>query len=278
MRLRSSAGSFVKGRCRATNLCEYCRALGVIETAEMLQVDALEGAAPAVYGVLTAREHLTRADCRDHLRKLVRAARIRFPSYQHHVQVEFQRRGALHLNLVVKGLAPEDVSALADVLVPLWCSRVDARPSAQWFGPVHDYGGLSRYLAKMLAHGLKREQAPPIGWTGHRTSQTAGYFPGGAAQARARARDSLRSKRGLWKAAQSLGPLASPELVELEATITLEREKATTWELVRVREGIVLEPVGAIAPASGAADGLTLRGGLLVRRSTGEVVHDGKAS
>jgi hypothetical protein len=55
----------------------------------------------------------------------------------------------------------------------------------------------------MLAHGLKAEQAPPIGWRGHRTSQTRGYLVRPASAMRVEARESLRSKRALWRALQA---------------------------------------------------------------------------
>ena len=63
----------MRGRCRATNLCSYCQRLYVVETVEMLTLDALEYA-PTLWLVLTAREHLTRADTYGHLRQLRKAA------------------------------------------------------------------------------------------------------------------------------------------------------------------------------------------------------------
>lgn len=94
--LRSSQGELVVGRCRATNLCPYCARLYTRETVEMLILDAMEWA-PSLWIVLTAREHLTRAECRRHLRQVLLASRRRWPDIQWFTQVEFQRRGALHL-------------------------------------------------------------------------------------------------------------------------------------------------------------------------------------
>ena len=70
---------FVKGRCRATNLCDYCARLAAVETSELLMLDAMEDA-PSVYVVLTARELLTRRDCYEHLRALRRSLRKRWPA------------------------------------------------------------------------------------------------------------------------------------------------------------------------------------------------------
>jgi hypothetical protein len=227
LRLRSSAGEFVRGRCRATNLCRYCQMLYVVETVEMLTLDAMEWP-PTLWAVLTAREHLTRAECRRHLDKLLKAVRKRWPEVEWFVQVEFQRRGALHLNLLVKGVPREDREAFAAVLVERWCARVDALPAGQWSGDVYDGGGAVRYLSKMLAHGLKREQSPPVGWKGHRTSQTRGYLVRPASVMREEARRALRIKRRIWK-----GEDAATAELEVAAA------ELTSWSLRYVNPSTV---------------------------------------
>jgi hypothetical protein len=219
------------GRCKSTNLCPYCQRLYVVETVEMLTLDALEHA-PSLWFVLTAREHLTRAACRRHLDMLLRSARRRWSSIEWFVQVEFQRRGALHLNLLIKGVPVEHRELLHEHLVRLWCRRVDAEPVGQWSGAVEDAGGVVRYLSKMLAHGLKAEQAPPIGWKGHRTSQTRGYLVRSAAVMRRQARESLRLKRELWKAIEAG---ADAHDAELQAQEALRVAAASVWVLATDR-------------------------------------------
>ena len=196
--LNHATGELVRGRCRATNLCRYCQTLYVVETVEMLTLDAMEYA-PTIWVVLTAREHLTRKDTYGHLRNLRKAARKRWPSIEWFVEVEFQQRGALHLNLIVKGVPVADRVQLELVLSDLWCSRVDAEPVGQWSGVIEDGVGVVRYISKMLAHGLKAEQAPPIGWKGHRTSQTRGYLVRPASVMRQEARRAIRLKRLIYK-------------------------------------------------------------------------------
>lgn len=220
--LNQTTGELRPGRCRATNLCRYCQRLYVVETVEMLTLDAVEHA-PTLWVVLTAREHLTRSECRDHLRQLLKAARRRWPAVEWFVQVEFQRRGALHLNLLVKGVPASDVDELRAVLVERWCRRVDAEPVGQWADTVEDAGGAVRYLSKMLAHGLKAEQAPPIGWRGHRTSQTRGYLVRPASVMRQEARRALRLKRLLHRGLDL-------ETAELE----LAAADSDRWELRQV--------------------------------------------
>lgn len=219
--LNQATGELVPGRCRATNLCRHCQKVYVVETVEMLTLDAVEYA-PTLWGVLTAREHLTRADCRRHLDQLRKATKSVWPSIEWFVQVEFQRRGALHLNLLVKGVPVDNVEALRDLLVERWCARVDARPVGQWFGEIDDAEGVVRYLSKMLAHGLKKEQAPPIGWRGHRTSQTRGYLVRPASVMREEARAALRLKSKLWRG------------VSLEVALhELAADAETPWSLWR---------------------------------------------
>lgn len=221
--LNHETGELVSGRCRATNLCHYCQTLYVVETVEMLTLDATEYA-PTLWGVLTAREHLTRPECRDHLTQLRRSLQKKWPNVEWFVQVEFQRRGALHLNLLFKGVPVDDVAELYGRATDLWCSRVDAmagpframHKGGQWFGEIADGVGVVRYLSKMLAHGLKAEQRPPLGWRGHRTSQTRGYLVRPASVMREEARAALKLKRKLW-AGRSL-EVALAE-VEQEATV-----------------------------------------------------------
>jgi hypothetical protein len=238
--LNRSTGEIRRGRCKATNLCRYCQKLYVIETVEMLTLDAMEYA-PTLWVVLTAREHLTRAECRDHLRQLRRAAQKLWPDVEWFVQVEFQRRGALHLNLLVKGVPAGDQAQLLDVLSRMWCRRVDAESHCQWIEPAREAVAVARYLTKMLAHGLKAEQAPPIGWRGHRTSQTRGYLVRPASEMRVEARRSLQGKRELWKLLQA-DPSIDAVTAEDVVTARLELADSDTWKLVRVQRLSALRP------------------------------------
>lgn len=227
--LLSSQGEVVQGCCKATNLCVHARERYVMETVEMLLLDAMEYA-PTLWVVLTAREHLTRRDTYAHLRQLLRSGRVRWPALQWFVQVEFQRRGALHLNLLIKGVPVEQRKQLLAVLSGVWCSRVDALPAGQCARAVNDGQGLVRYLNKTLSHGLKAEQAPPIGWRGHRTSQTRGYLVRPAAAMREEAREAIRQRRARWKATRAGLDAHDVELVVHQA---LELAAATTWRLWR---------------------------------------------
>jgi hypothetical protein len=230
MRLVSSHGEIVLGRCKSTNLCPYCQVLYAVETAEMLELDAMTDA-PTVWGVLTSREHLTRKEFNEHLRTIRQRMKREGWSVEWFVQIEFQKRGALHGNLLVK-LHAELAEAWWARFVELWCERVDALPVGQWLGAIGSAVAVSRYLQKTLRHGLKREQAPPLGWSGHRTSHTRGYFAGGTAPARARARESLSRRRALGRA--SAAGLSAHD-AELAVVESMRLAAATTWFLANER-------------------------------------------
>lgn len=258
--LNLATGELFPGRCRATNLCRYCQRLYVIETVEMLVLDAMEYA-PTIWLVLTAREHLTRCDTYRHLEQLRKAARKRWPDVEWFVQVEFQRRGALHLNLLTKGVPVERVDELRQVVVERWCARVDAEPVGQWVEEVGNGVAVTRYLSKMLAHGLKAEQAPPIGWRGHRTSQTRGYLVRPASVMRQEARAALAAKRRLWRAFNRMldvtDGLDVPDITEAIYAELEERENAARYELVRVNPSTVnaADEARPVAQARGQSNG-----------------------
>lgn len=223
-RLKSSLGEVVRGRCKATNLCAYCARLMAVETSELLMLDAMEDA-PSLYVVLTARELLDRKGTYFHLQQVRRAVQRRWPLFRYAVLVEFQRRGALHLNLLVKGVPAEARAELHEVVSRIWCERVDAEPQAQFVGEVSDGGGLVRYIS---LHFLKPGQAPPVGWKGQRISYTRDYLVRPASVLRAEAKRSLKLKRELWRARQSgLEGAAANEAAEL-AVLAGE---ALAWEL-----------------------------------------------
>lgn len=201
----------------------------------MLYLDALEYA-PTFLVVLTAREFLTRPATYKHLDHLRRVLRRRWPHVEWAVLVEFQRRGALHLNLLVKGIPAEAETALGGLVEGFWCSRVDAEPWCQSVTSVYDGGGVIRYLAH---HFNKPSQAPPAGWRGHRFSCTRGYLVRPAAEMREEAKRSLRMKRALHRGVPG-------DLLDVE----LELEDAIAWELWSVRSrGALIAPVRVVEHA-----------------------------
>lgn len=226
MRLvNKSTGELVRGRCRSTNLCVYCAKLFAVETSELLALDAVEDA-PAIYSVLTAREHLTRSDCTSHLRHCRRVLRRTWPQVRWATTVEFQRRGALHLNLLVKGVPVAALEVFHSDLAHAWCDRVDAEPPAQWSDAIADGVGVVRYIS---LHFMKSSQAPVIGWKGHRFSCMRDYLVRPAAVMRVEARRSLAVKRAIYRGLPA-------EVAELEVAAA----ELVEWELVNYRPSTLL--------------------------------------
>lgn len=248
---RGEVTGHVDGRCGATNKCRYCQRLYVVETVEMLTLDAMEQA-PTIWFVLTAREHLARKDCRRHLNQVRLVCKRRWPQIEWFVQVEFQRRGALHLNLLIKGVPVVELAQLHDVVTERWCARVDALPVGQWSGVVADGVGVVRYISKMLAHGLKAEQAPPVGWRGHRTSQTRGYLVRRASVMREEARAALRRKREIFKVTRDAPDLEALD-VEVIVEQLLKRNAERSWDLVVTDRDAMARHREAFAPFRRAA-------------------------
>ena len=255
----------MRGRCRASNQCAYCARLAAVETAEMLALDALHGSAPRVWMVLTTRSTSTDpADFYDARRQVLRALKRRWPDLEAAWVLEFttgygKRSGGArrpHWNALLKGVGPEDVDQVADVVERVWCSRVDATAAGQFVGEIAGAGGLMRYLA---LHFQKESQAPPPGWRGHRFTATRGYLSQPTPAAREQARRALRFKRELWRARRA--GWTDPGDVELAAREAMAIADATDWELVQLvpREAARAEPDTA-SPAPLGALGLGPQG------------------
>lgn len=244
--MKSGNGTLVRGRCRATNQCDYCARLAAVETAEVLAIDAAEsGDAPRVWAVLTTpRESIAAAEFYLARRKLLEALRRRWGSVEYAALVEFTTgygpraggRRRPHWNLLLKGLGDGDGAAVLDVIEAVWCPRVAGVRDAQHVGPVAEVGGLMRYLA---LHFQKQSQQPPKGWRGHRFMHSRGYLHRPTPELRRRAREQLQLRRELWKvrrdARESDVELVNGEAYDL-AALAWEVGRAQAWELVHVHE------------------------------------------
>lgn len=249
--LLSSQGERVPGRCRSTNLCEYCARLVAVENTEMLALDAMEGDAPEVWCVLTTRTATLDMARFYRARELViRALRRRWPT-EYAALLEFTTgygprsggRRRPHWNLLLKGIRRDQLDAARDIVLAVWCAHVDAKPDAQYVGEITDAGGLMKYIA---LHFQKESQAPPTGFRGQRFNCSRGYFTGQTrAEMRVMAKESLWQKRRLHEA-QLIG-LAGDEA---EAFVQRARDlrAETDWRLYSA--SIKQLPRSVTAPAS----------------------------
>lgn len=237
MRLLSSQGELVEGRCKGPNLCAYCARLAAVENAEVLALDAMHGTPPSTWMVVTsASTVLNPAAFKVTRMQLIRSLRKRYPDLEFAWLWELTtgygpRSGGarrLHGNVILKG-GQFDLGDLRDEVEAHWCRREAASPLAQHVGSIDNAGGLMRYLA---LHFQKESQAPPIGWKGHRFQTSRGYLWQSTIKAREAARASLQHKRELWRAEQRG---ETPHDAELTARQAMDRGKATTWRLAYVK-------------------------------------------
>jgi hypothetical protein len=238
-RLQSSLGDLVPGRCKATNLCDYCAKLAAVENAEVLALDAMTNSAPELWSVLTTRtatiDTTSFQGARD---RSLRAVRQRWPEAQRAQLIEFttgmgrnaggERRP--HWNDTWKGVPRDEADELQERLAWAWCKLVDAEPQAQHVQPISETGGLMRYLA---LHFQKESQQPPHGWRGHRFRTTRGYLAVPLEHARSQARDALRMRRELWRAERA-GYTGQDALAVAQAAF--DTAASLDWSLVRLQE------------------------------------------
>lgn len=251
--LRSEYGELVKPRGGAVNRCAYCALQAALENAEMLMLDALEGDPPEVWMILGTRTAtLDMEGFYRGLAQVLRALRRRWTGCEYASVVEYttgygERSGGLrrpHWNLTLKGIPAADAAAALAIAAPIWCRHVDAEEHAQCVREIHSTGGLMRYLA---LHFHKCSQQPPEGWTGQRFNCSRGYFTGMTrAAARARARESIKLRREVWKARRALGDEADAHDVELVAQLAYRRNAQTRWVLANDRGARLSE--GALGP------------------------------
>jgi hypothetical protein len=238
--LQSTLGVLVQGRCKATNLCDYCAVMAGIENCEVLWHDALSNSTPTIWTVLGTRSTSTNmADFRIARQRVMEEARKAFPDAEAATLIEYttgygrNAGGARrpHLNWTWKNV--DDAEKLHAVTLKPWLAQVDATAQAHSFErcvrSINEMGGLARYLAN---HLTKESQRPPTGFRGHRFRTTRGYLAEPLPAAREQARQALRFRRELWKARQA--GLDGQE-AEDAAQRALYEANELAWELVRVQ-------------------------------------------
>lgn len=239
LRLESTLGDLVPGRCKATNLCDYCAKLAAVENAEVLAQDAMTNTAPALWSVTTTRTATIDTGSFRRARQAVeRDVRRRWPDAQRATLIEFTtglgtRSGGdrrPHWNDTWKGIPADAAEELHAVIAAAWCARVDAAPRGQHVQAISETGGLMRYLA---LHFQKESQQPPQGWRGHRFRTSRGYLAERLPEARERARQALRLRRELWKA-EKAGMTGEAALEAAQRALYEANEMA--WSLVRLTE------------------------------------------
>jgi hypothetical protein len=216
--VNATTGEAVLGCCKCTNLCDCARRRYIRETTRVLMNDAAVSP-PTIFAVLTAREFLVKGDdLAATFKQLLKSVRRRWPAAEWFVRWEDQKRGALHANLLVKGVPADDWAEFGQVLIARWCARVDAEPERSFVEDIR--GNAVGYVANKIRHAGKDDQEPALARHKHRTSQTRGYFTRPMAELRAEARKQLQVEALVWRG-------RSLEVAEHEVALRAEH----AWEL-----------------------------------------------
>ena len=172
---------------------------------------ASEEAPPSLFMVLTTSEFITRDDLRRDLCQIRRSARRHWPDFEYFCAIEWQQRGAIHVNLMLRGPSRESADLAMEVVWRVWRRRHRAVRVAQSCSPITSARDVAAYVHKLSEYLAKDDQSAPPGWRGHRSSQTRGYLPRPASEMRAEAIRSIR-----WRAIRA--PLLAAGMRPLEAS------------------------------------------------------------
>lgn len=184
------------------NRCAVCRRRNVMVTAAMLGLDAGLGEAPAYVLLTTTERWLADWQLRRVNEEFVRRVRreisaaFEYAWLREWTSGEAPTSGGVrrtHYHWPCKGIRREHGAGLARVASEVWAKRAGA--PVVGVKPVWDAAGLGRYLAGLVGHHLKAEQAPPPGWSGRRFGASRGYYSLPAAELRARAEELVREAR-----------------------------------------------------------------------------------
>lgn len=238
---RGDVVGYAAGRCKGTNVCDYCSIQAAHENARMLAIDALDGPAPEVVGILGTRTPT--ADPKPFYlgrQLVVRALRREFGrGVEYACQSEFttgngpraggQRRP--HWNLLVKGVAGGQAADVEAIAVAVWCQHVDAEPQAQYVQELQSTAAFMRYVAM---HFQKQSQAPPPGWAGQRFNCSRGYFEGRTRrEMRHLARAELQRERTIFKVRRDAPELDPDDVLEVAEQL-LWQHYERSWSIVSV--------------------------------------------
>jgi hypothetical protein len=266
--LNERTGLLVPGRCRSTNLCDYCAKLAAVENTEMLWLDALEQGSPTLWLLLTTNvavwdgERWMRS-----MEQLSTAVRRRWPEFEYACLIEFttgygRRAEGLrrpHGNLFVRGVPVEEREELQQVVAAVWVPRMVERwdrstayarkafELQQVYSVSEDKGGMRGLTRYVGLHFQKSSQSPEHGWRGQRFRASRGYFVRARTQLREEAKRSLADGRRLYKAvawADAIcGPTGQADEFVVDRCLELLEERELdqaegTWRLVGQLAGV----------------------------------------
>lgn len=90
----------------------------------------------------------------------------------------------------------DQAAEVAAISNRVWATRAGAwSEKAHGWKPVYDAGGLTRYVAGLVGHHLKANQAPPPGWLGRRFGTSRGFYAIDSRELDKQAKAAVRDER-----------------------------------------------------------------------------------
>jgi hypothetical protein len=199
--------------CRR-NRCPVCRRRNVQETAAKMGLNQSLSDRPVSHAILSttrnwASEELLREGWRQVARE-VRSRRGVCPEARYAWFREWTtgradgiRRTHYHS---IWALDNDDQAAdVAAISHRIWKRLTNAySEQAHGWQRVWDAGGLARYVAGLVGHHLKAEQAPPPGWSGRRFGTSRGFYAIDSRELDKQAKAAVRDDRLRWHLEQAM--------------------------------------------------------------------------
>lgn len=185
------------------NGCPYCRRRNVQVTAAKMALNQSLSDRPVTHAVLTTtRDWVDEARLREGWAQFARRVRREVCSEARYAwfrewtegRNDGVRRTHYHSTWALDD--DEQAAAVAAISNDVWERIAGAwSPDAHGWKAVFDAGGLARYIAGLVGHHLKANQAPPPGWAGRRFGTSRGFYAIAAEELDRRARDAVRDER-----------------------------------------------------------------------------------
>lgn len=178
-----ASGEVVPIAC-GRNGCRHCRRRNVQITAAKMGINQTLTDRPITHAVLsTTRDWVPQETLRAGWKEMGRLVRrdvcsdVRYAWFREWTEGRNDgvRRTHYHSTWALDN--DEQAEAVAAISNRVWGARAGAwSDKAHGWKPVYDAGGLTRYIAGLVGHHLKANQAPPPGWSGRRFGTSRGFY------------------------------------------------------------------------------------------------------
>jgi hypothetical protein len=236
----------------ARNSCPHCRRRNVQVTAAKMGLNQTLTDRPITHAVLsTTRDWVSQDVLRAGWKEMGRLVRrdvcptARYAWFREWTEGRNDGVRRTHYHSTWALDSDDQAAAVAAVSNRVWASRAGAwSEKAHGWKVVYDAGGLTRYIAGLVGHHLKSNQAPPPGWSGRRFGTSRGFYAIDTRDLDKQARTMVRDERLRHHLEQTMGDeLNVPDGLPLEIWDELLTKRLETArqrpapKIVRVRRG-----------------------------------------